>query len=344
MKKTVGFYGGKFYPVSHSGHIYSMIQASTIVDELHVFITYDEDYEINVLSKDSKVPHVDYMKRLRWMRQIAKDLPHVTVHAIYEENVGTFEAWEDGANNIKKVIGKPIDYVFSSESSYSDYFSKLYPEAQHVIIDEPRGTYNISGTKIREEGVFKNWDLIPEIIRRDFVKKVMVVGTESTGKSTLVKNLATLYNTNHVEEHGRTYYDELGDYEIYFEEDYPKIAYRQKYFEEQSLKNANKVVFMDTEAIVTERFLIQGHGKESELLFQIAEEQKYDLWLFLEPDVEFVQDGGRQYGHVREESNNLLKRMLKLHNVSYISVSGDYNKRLKTAIEHVDKLIDNNKK
>jgi len=42
-------------------------------------------------------------------------------------------------------------------------------------------------------------------------KSLAVIGTESSGKSTLVRNLARVYNTSYVEEYGRTYYDKFKD-------------------------------------------------------------------------------------------------------------------------------------
>lgn len=340
MTKTVGFYGGKFYPV-HMGHVYAMTVASTIVDELHVIVSYDDNYEYNTLSKDSKLPHVNYKQRVRWWNEITKDYPHVHVHAVEETNDGKFESWQKGADGIKKAVGKPITHVFSSETAYGEFFSKLYPDAKHVVIDEDRSTYPVSATKLRTEGVYNNWDLLPEVVRRHYVKKVMVVGTESCGKSTLVNKLATLFNTNYVEEHGRTFYEELNSYDT-FEEDYLKIAYRQKYFEEQGLKGANKVLFLDTDVIVTHRFLRAYHHTTNKVLYEMADHQKYDLWLFLEPDVKWVDDGTRVFGedNVRKEGNDMLKKMLDVHGVKYITVSGHYSERLEVALKEVKKLID----
>mgnify|MGYP003488501842 FL=1 len=342
MKNTVGMYGGKF-AVLHLGHVYAMTVASTLVEELHVIVSYDEEFEKENLFKNSKLPHVGYQQRVRWWKEITKDMPHVHVHAVYETNNGEFESWQAGADGIKKAIGKSITHVFSSESHYGEFFSKLYPDAEHVVIDEERSRYNVSATKLRTEGVYNNWELLPEVVRRYYVKKVVVVGTESCGKSTLVKNLATLYNTNYVAEYGRDFYENLGSYET-FRDDYLKIAYAHKYHEELGLKNANKLLFIDTEAIVTQRFLMTYHGlgEYNRTLHHIAESQKYDLWLFLENDVEWVDDGTRTLGKPseRDAGNNLLKAMLRTHGIKYITVKGNYNERLNIALENINKLVD----
>ncbi|QOV08400.1 nicotinamide-nucleotide adenylyltransferase/ribosylnicotinamide kinase [Bacillus phage Kirov] len=341
MSKTVGMYGGKFYPI-HMGHVYAMTMASTMVDELHVIVSYDSNYEQNVLSKDSKLPHVDFKQRLRWWKEITKDMPHVHVHAVYEENTGKIESWKQGAEGIKKAVGEPITHVFSSEHAYTEFFNVLYPDAEHVVVDANREKYTVSATKLRTEGVYANWELLPEVVRRYYVKKVVIVGTESCGKSTLVKNLATLYNTNYVEEYGRTFYEELGGCEdITMAEDYQHIAYQHKVDEYNALKNANKVLFVDTEAIVTQYYLKAYLNKRDALLTRIANNQNYDLWIFLEPDVKWVDDGTRTFGEqsVREQNNEELKYMLKYLGVEYITINGNYEERAKKAIKLIDNLL-----
>lgn len=72
---------------------------------------------------------------------------------------------------------------------------------------------------------YKYWDFIPNIAKEYFVKKVVIVGTESCGKSTLVHNIALYYNTNYIKEYGRTICEELGGYEDVFTDNvFPYIA------------------------------------------------------------------------------------------------------------------------
>ncbi|MGC5324615.1 multifunctional transcriptional regulator/nicotinamide-nucleotide adenylyltransferase/ribosylnicotinamide kinase NadR [Brevibacillus sp. SYSU BS000544] len=337
----VGMYGGKFLPCPHMGHVYSMIRASTMVDELHVIVSYDEEFE-KILCKDSKIPHIPARIRTRWWSQLTKDLPHVHVHAVYEEQTGDISDWYRGAEGILAAIGKPIDIVFSSEHAYSDIFRQLYPDAQHVVIDAKRVTYPISGTMLRTDGVIKHWDMIPEIVKPYFVKRVVVVGTESCGKSTLVRNLATLYNTTYVEERGRVYYERLGSCEdITLPDDYPEIAFEHKYHEKEQVAKANKVLFIDTEAIVTQYYSRLYLGKRHAVLDEIARLQKYDLWLFLEPDIKWVDDGTRSFGdqQVREMNHEMLKGLLNEYGVPYKTISGNYQHRLEQAMHLVNEIL-----
>jgi HTH-type transcriptional repressor of NAD biosynthesis genes len=340
----VGMYGGKFLPI-HMGHVYSMIRASTMVDELHVIVSYDELYEKALCVGGGKIPHIPYTVRLRWWHQITKDMPHVHVHAVEEIQTGTFRYsdWERGRDGIVKAVGKAIDTIFSSEHSYTEFFDKLYPNAQHVVLDADRTTYNISATKLRTEGVMKHWNMLPEVVKPYFVKQVVVVGTESCGKSTLVRNLANLYNTTYVEEFGRTYYERLGNcVDITLTEDYPEIAFEHKYHEKKQLEKANKVLFIDTEAVVTQYYSMLYLNQRQPILDEIAKLQKYDLWLFLEPDVEWINDGTRTFGEqeIRDDNNKYLKQLLKERNIEYTCVSGNYQERLEKTVHIVNGLVE----
>ncbi|MDQ0270997.1 multifunctional transcriptional regulator/nicotinamide-nucleotide adenylyltransferase/ribosylnicotinamide kinase NadR [Cytobacillus purgationiresistens] len=337
----VGMYGGKFLPFPHLGHVYAMIKASTMVDELHVIVSHDTKHE-EKLCEDGMIPHIPFTMRLRWWTQLTKELPHVQVHEVYEEQTGDFSDWVRGSRDIKKKVGKSIDTVFSSEHSYQPIFDQLYPKAKHILIDPDRAAYPISGTLFRKEGAIKHWDMIPKIIQPYFVKKVVVVGTESCGKSTIVKNLANLFNTSYVEEYGRTFYERLGGCErITIPEDYPEIAFEHKYHEKMQLQKANKVLFIDTEATVTQYFSQAYLGEQQPILNEIIKLQKYDLWLFLEPDVKWVNDGTRSFGEddIRQTNNLLLKTLLDNHGIDYVAINGDYLQRLEKAINHVNELI-----
>jgi len=340
MGKTVGMYGGKFLP-PHLGHVYAMTLAASMVDELHVVVSHDHKYEMK-LCEGGKLPHMPWNQRYRWWQQITKHLPNVVVHTVYEEQTGQFSDWENGRYAIELAVGKKIDAVFSSENEYDTYFKLLYPEAEHILLDVERKKYPISGTKLRKEGILANWDMVPQVVRQDFVKRVVIVGTESCGKSTLVQNLATLYNTTYVSEYGREFYEQFGDRVMSMPEDFAEIAMRHKVNEMDKLKEANKVLFIDTEAYVTNYYSRLYENKEDGIVEAIGQRNHYDLCLFLEPDVKWVDDGTRDFGEqkARENNSDYLKRMLDRACVDYVSVSGSYLKRLKTTMKHIDKLLE----
>jgi HTH-type transcriptional regulator, transcriptional repressor of NAD biosynthesis genes len=337
---SVGFFGGKFLPL-HLGHVYAIVQASSIVDELYVILSHSEKRD-KELCRDTKMEYIPAQIRLRWLSRLTKDMPNVKVVSIEDYQGNDDYDWNEGAHLIKKAIGKPIDYVFSSETEYNDIFKELYPAAKHFLIDPIRTHVNISATAIRKEGVFRHWEFIPDIVKPYFVKKVVVVGTESCGKSTLTKNLAKIYNTTYIEEYGRIVCEELGGCDgIIVKEDYQKIAYGHKLEEIRAIEKANKIVFIDTEAIVTQFYSNLYNKEHQTVLDEIAKLQDYDLWLYLEPDVKWVNDGLRIHGEdeVRVKNNQQLKTLLKSHTIDYKILNGDYLDRLNGAIKLIDELL-----
>ncbi|WP_077618400.1 multifunctional transcriptional regulator/nicotinamide-nucleotide adenylyltransferase/ribosylnicotinamide kinase NadR [Bacillus sinesaloumensis] len=332
--KKVGFFGGKFLPL-HQGHVYAIIKASTRVDELYVVLSHSAKRD-RELCEASKFPYIPSRIRLRWLSQLTKDMKHVKVIEVEDHDGDEDYDWSKGASQIKAAIGKNIDVVFSSEVNYDSIFKDLYPKATHMLIDKNRDLVPISATEIREKGVFQNWQYIPEVARPFFVKKVVILGTESCGKSTLTKNLALMYNTTFVSEYGRELCEELGGCDgIMLDEDYPLIAYGHKVKEYEAIKQANKLVFIDTEAAVTQFYSELYNQKTQRVLDEVAKIQQYDLCLFLEPDVKWVDDGLRVHGEqqVREENNQRLKMILNQCGIEYVSISGTYQERLEKAIE-----------
>jgi HTH-type transcriptional regulator, transcriptional repressor of NAD biosynthesis genes len=340
---TVGFIGGKFLPL-HLGHVYAIVYASSMVDKLYVVLSHSERRD-RELCQNSKMRYIPAQIRLRWLSQLIKDMPNVTVISVEDDQGNEDYNWAEGAHLIKKGIGRPIDYVFSSELEYGVIFEKLYPDAKHVLIDPSRSHVNISATKIRNEGIFNNWGYIPDVVKPFFIKKIVLVGTESCGKSTLTKNLAKLYNTTYVAEYGRTVCEELGGCDgIIVTEDYHKIAYGHKMEEWKAIENANKVVFIDTEVIVTQFYSKLYNDEHQKVLDEMAKLQDYDLWLYLEPDVKWVNDGLRVHGeeNARVQNNHELKTLLKKHDIDYKILNGNYENRLTAAIGYIDEMLKEN--
>ncbi len=338
--KKVGFYGGKFLPL-HQGHVYAIIKASAMVDELYVVLSHSEKRD-RELCVESKFPYIPSRIRIRWLSQLTKDMKNVKVIEVEDYDGDADYNWEEGSVKIKEKIDRNIDVVFSSEKGYDPIFQELYPEATHILVDEKREHVPISATEIREKGVFQYWDYIPEVAKPYFVKKVVILGTESCGKSTLTRNLALMYNTTYVSEYGRDICEELGGCDgIMVDEDYPLIAYGHKLKEYEASKKANKIVFIDTEAAVTQFYSELYNRKTQRVLAEIARLQQYDLCLFLEPDVEWVDDGLRVHGEqqIREENNQRLKELLNEYGIPFVSISGNYQERLEKAIELIGERV-----
>lgn len=329
----VGMYGGSFDPL-HIGHIHDIIRAASMCQELYVMISWCEGREST--SKNL---------RYRWIYNNVKHLGNVKIiliedKAVSKEEYNTDYYWEKGAEDIKKCIGKPIDVVFcGSDYLGTNRFESLYaPESEVIYFD--RKEVPISSTDIRFD-VYKNWQYIPPICRPYYAKKVLVVGGESTGKSTLVQNLAIAYNTNFVREIGRDTCEIAGGEEYMDKYDLYENLIRQKAEEIEALKTCNRLLFVDTDALTTKfysQFLLNDKDdiKKCEALADaITRINEFDLILFLEPTVKFVQDGTRneKIEADRVKYSNQIKKLFSEHNIDFISIDGDYLNRFNTAKE-----------
>ncbi len=339
-KKTTGFIGGKFLPF-HQGHIYLIVAASNMVDELYIVLTSSKNRDKQLCERDG-IKYIPDDVRFSWIGESVNNLENVKLIQIEDDQFDENYDWDSGAEAIKKAIGKKIDFVFSSEKEYTEHFKKNYPNAKHIVIDSERKTINISGTQLRRN-IYGNWDKLPDYVRKDFVKRVVVVGTESCGKSTLAKKLAKFYNTQYVEETGRKYCEKYSN--RLTKEMFDFIAMEHFLEQEKKIVNSNKLLFVDSEAVVTQFYLNKYfYGEKSNLIEEIIKIQNYDLVIFLEPDVKWVSDGLRNEGEeeIRKKNNELMKNMFKDRGIKFVSVRGNYAQRFNKSRELINSLFLNN--
>ena len=267
--------------------------------------------------------------------------------AVSKEEYNTDYYWEKGAQDIKDTIGKPIDAVFCG----SDYlgtgrFESLYcPESEVVYFD--RAEVPVSSTEIREWAT-AHWEYIPEVCRDHYVRKILVVGGESTGKSTLVENLALAYNTNFVREIGRDTCEYAGGENFMVEDDLVENFIRQKDEVRRAARHSNRLLFVDTDALTTGFYcdLLMDDDEQKRRLTDMAgainATNKWDLVLFLDPDgTDFVQDGTRNEKIMRERRHysDLLKAWFDKYGVHCETVSGDYLDRFNTAKKLIEERL-----
>ncbi len=336
-KKTVGFIGGKFLPL-HQGHIYVIITASNYVDELYVVVSSSKNRDRELCERDG-IKYIPAEVRLSWLGEALNNLENINLIHIEDDKWESNYDWEQGAEMIKEAIGKHINYVFSSETEYNDVFKKYYPNSKHIVLDDKRKTVTISATELRKN-LYDNWDKLPNCVRSYFTKKVAIVGTESCGKTTLAKKLAKFYNTEYVHEVGRDYCEKYSNFLT--KEMFSQIATEHFLLQVKKAEVSNKVLFIDSEAIITQYYLeMYISEKNSPLIEEIIKLQDYDLVIFLEPDVKWVSDGFRFAGEEskRLKNNKKLKEMYIDRGIKFVSIKGDYNKRFIDVKRLVNKLF-----
>lgn len=334
-----GWLTGKFC-MTHMGHINLIHQAATQCDELHVVISHSDDR--------FEDPRLSLRNRMLWMKTIFKDMPHIKIFSVDETGIPEYpNGWREWSGLVKAALpADQYDVVFTSETGDVDGYGEHFSDhtACVVTIDPLRTQVPISATEIRNDMV-KHWGMMPTIVRKDFVLKVCVVGTESVGKTSLTKMLARHCQTSWVEEYGRTYCEQnlCGDESLLTFDDYGFIAAKRYEMEQQAILAANRVMFADTAALSTNFFCNMYEGRENQLVTAYSELEQYDLFLFLTDDVEWVADGLRKNtdrDYTRRMFSTMLTKYAERKGIPIVTITGDYHARLNKSIVAVQELLD----
>ncbi|GAB1540225.1 nicotinamide-nucleotide adenylyltransferase [Scytonema sp. NUACC21] len=322
QKTGTGMILGKFMP-PHLGHKYLVDFARNYVSHLTVL----------VCSIQSE-PIPGYL-RYDWMREMFSDVEvvHVTDENPQEpqEHPDFWQIWYD---SIRKVLPTGSDYVFASEN-YGWKLAEILG-ATYIPVDHPRNWVPISGTKVRQDPI-ANWNYLPSCVRPYFVRRICIFGPESTGKSTLAQNLAAYYNTVCVGEYARGLLDFKGgkcDFE-----DIPKIARGQIASEDALARQANRLLFCDTDLITTTIWSDVLFGECPKWIHDEANRRQYDLYLMLDVDVPWVDDNQRYLAHMRESFRDRCIQELESRGRRFVIIRGSWEERFQTSITAVDRIL-----
>ena len=170
--------------------------------------------------------------------------------------------------------------------------------------------------------------------------KIALFGPESTGKTTLARQLADYYKTEWVPEFARDYLQEKWDssQQICTVDDMLPIAYGQAKLENERTLIANKYLFCDTNLMVTKVFSEVYYNYCDPLLHEAARAHEYDLFFLTDIDVPWEKDDLRDKAEGRESVFAVFKQSLIDNNKPFITLSGDQDLRLKKAIASVNDL------
>ncbi|KAF2334276.1 DUF4301 family protein [Flavobacterium daemonense] len=170
--------------------------------------------------------------------------------------------------------------------------------------------------------------------------KIALFGPESTGKTTLAKQLADYYETEWVPEFARDYLQEKWEenQHICVADDMMPIAFGQTALENEKLLKAKKYLFCDTNLMVTKVFSEMYYGFCDPLLNEAALEHEYDLFFLTDIDVPWEKDDIRDSPNGRETVFSVFKQTLLDTKKPFITLSGDKESRLAKATAIIDEL------
>ena len=321
-----GFVFGKFLPF-HNGHE-AMIQfALQHCDALTVLICA------------SNKELIDDGTRLNWVKETFKLDDRVVVKIFaYDESeltnssVSSREISKQWASIFEEIV--PDHTLLVTSEPYGEYVAE-YMNITHIPFDYERIRFNISSSSINSD-LKKNWNYLPGAVKRYFAKKVVILGTESTGKTTLASGLAAYFNATLVSEAGRELIEDSNDFSI---DDLYKVAKHHASSIHKSTVEGSLLLIIDTDIHITQSYARYFFHQQLELDQFVYEQNKADLYLYLNNDVPFVQDGTRLDEAERNKLDLSHRATLNNYGVSYKEIIGDWNSRFKQAVELVGTLL-----
>ena len=326
---TKAFVFGKFLPF-HKGHEAMINFALSKCDFLTVLICCSDKENIPDSVRSSWIQKTfenEKKVEVRTFNYLESELPNTS-----ETSESVSKIWAD---IFKKVLP---DYSLLITSEEYGNFVAAFMNIQHMAFDIPKKIYPVSATAVRND-VFANWRYLPDSVKPDFAIKVVILGTESTGKTTLAEKLSKHFNCSLVLEAAREIIANSNNFSF---DDLHLVASEHSKRIDKTILADNPLVIIDTDIHTTKSYSRFTFEKELEISADIYNSNKANIYLYLNNDVEYLQDGTR----LSEAERNLLdlshRQVLTDHKIDIIEIKGDWDERFEKAVEQVNKIIATN--
>jgi NadR type nicotinamide-nucleotide adenylyltransferase len=169
------------------------------------------------------------------------------------------------------------------------------------------------------------------------LKRISITGPECTGKTWLAKRLSTYYKTTWVPEYAVEYLQKKGA--EYNREDILKIAKGQLYDEELKAKEAEGILFCDTDLIVNKIWSQVVFKEVPEWISDKVKKHQYDLYLLCFPDIEWRPSPFRENPTDRHRIFSIYEIELQRNEFNYRVVKGEGESRFENAVKFVEELL-----
>lgn len=349
MYKT-GFYGGKFMPF-HRGHLNCILRASSQCEHLYVVLMYNGEEELDIMEnqnvkfgKENLTPHIRELA----LRKELNEFENITVVA-YDSKPADDRAKAEGKHlwyyeceDMINLMGE-FDVCYSSEPEYDEIFKEFYPFAESVLLDVDRCEEKISGTELRNMSFREAYPYLPRAYQQLINKNVLCVGTCSCGKTTTVRKLASYFNTSFSQEQGRLISEGFKKISSPGIEYYNQFICQQYMDNIRAIEDANMIAILDTDSIITNFYAELYEDDGLPVGDALSKETQYDLILFFEPTVPFVEDGMRTHREEEQRwelSNKLKNTYTNRYNKKIKILNGTYEENYLNAVKYINELLE----
>jgi len=265
---------GRFMP-PHAGHQYLFDVAGEIAQ-----VT-------TVLARITPNDRIPGDLRLAWLNEMVRDrVGQLTGDVDLHVNSPAFwQTWSDVVS--RALVALPdaprVDLLVSSDREAWRLAELL--GARHVCVDPERDAVSISATDIRRDPL-RHWSFLPPPVRAHYAKRIVLIGPESSGKSTFARELAAALDTVHVPEQARLFAQRTGG--MLRERDLTAIAVLQRATESAAARRANRFVICDTDALSLKLWGERLFGRTPEFDIHVP-----DLYLVTDTSIPFMGTANR---------------------------------------------------
>lgn len=317
--KQRGFLLGKFMP-PHAGHMALLRAARALVDELTVLVCW---------LPDDPIPGET---RLGWMRDLAPDcrvVGHGEVVPQAPEDSADF--WPIWRGIVAEAHPEPIDYVFAGEGYGAELARQVggyfVPLGGRVLGLSSDPVAWLSASAVRADPG-AHWPYLPPPVQAHYRRTICLHGAESTGKTTLAAALAAETGALTVGEYGRSHCEVHR--EPLTHDDLLLIGRAQTAMITAAAEWAGPLLIADTDALMTAAWCEMLLGERP---LELLAAPKADLYLLLEPDLPWVDDGTRFFADPadRHRFARIVEQVLVDARVPFVRISGHGEARLTAA-------------
>ncbi|MEZ4987724.1 MAG: AAA family ATPase [Saprospiraceae bacterium] len=244
------------------------------------------------------------------------DLPNSSV-----PDLRIAEAWA-------QVIGQllpDLDAICTSEA-YGDNVARLL-HIQHWMFDAQRKRLPVSATMIRTNPT-AYWSFLPDAVKPYYQQKIILLGTESTGKSSLAEALHQQLPAALVEEAGRRIVAQSEHVTI---DQLYQIVHEHDASLQAAINTLQPFVILDTDVYITQSYAHFFFGHFLTIEANIYNRQQGRRF-YLSADFPYVQDGTRLDEAQRNALDIHHRHTLQIFQQSYEDITGTWQQRLEKLI------------
>jgi HTH-type transcriptional regulator, transcriptional repressor of NAD biosynthesis genes len=318
------FLFGKFLPF-HKGHE-AMIR----------FALSQADF-VSVLVCCSEKENIPAKVRKGWIDKAFEGNDNIEVLTLdYDESI--FPNTSASSKEVSAIWVPVFSNLFPDHSllitsePYGDFVAE-FMGIRHIAFDIPKQLYPVSATLIRND-VFEWWDYLPNSVKPHYTFKVTILGTESTGKTTLSERLAAHFNATLVPEAAR---DIIVNSNSFTMDDLRITANEHARRILEAEKGKSPLVIIDTDVHITKSYAWFTFGEDLAVSDAVCHANVANLYIYLTNDSGYFQDGSR----LDEEQCHRLdlshRRTLHSHTIAYEEINGSFDEKFEKAVELIGK-------